>query len=594
MRRVKHEYTNTDISVSELAANMLSTTYIKDSTSILRRFENVATALGSNEEHAKRLLSYLIKNWFMPSTPVLANIDESFVDQMEDYLDYKSVKTNRLTISCFLSETADTLDSIIEKSSEAKYLSTSGGGIANCWSYVRGETEKSPGPIPFIAVENKENLAFYQGRTRRGAKAVYMHYTHPSIEMFIAGRDPTGGDIELKFLTLHHCVTLDDRFFRLVAEDKEFDLVDPNDKSVKGSMNAREFWFKLLDLRKSLGEPFLMNLDTANRALPKVQKEKGLKVSMSNLCTETVLPTSPDRTAVCTILNPNIELFDDWQNDEYFISDLIEALDNVTQSFIDIADPKKVPHAINSAKAERALILGGAGFHSYLQRKGIPIESALAISAVKRIWSNMHSKAIEASKRLAKERGEPSDMAGSGMRNSHLTACPPTASVSNILNTSPGIDPWHSNTFTQRTQTGTHLIVNPHLLAVLERHGKNNKDVLDSIKAAEGSVAHLDFLDSYTKDVFKTADEIDMNWLVELAIARQPYIDQGQSLNIWVDSAPSIEYMHSIHWKAMTGGLKTMYYVRSKPTRKGESRVTREIKPSKDFVTNPEVCIACQ
>ena len=449
-------------------------------------------------------------------------------------------------------------------------------------------------------VVDSEILAFSQGKTRRGSYAAYMDISHPEIIEFIEMRKPTGGDAHRKNLNLHHGINITNDFMELIDKcikeptyDDTWNLVDPHTKKVIRTISARDLWLKILEVRVNTGEPYISFIDTINDGLPQTQKDLGLKVHHSNLCSEITLPTNENRTAVCCLSSVNLEKYDEWKNDTLFIPDLIRFLDNVLQYFIDNA-PENLFRARFSAAAERSLGLGAMGFHSYLQSKGIPFESALAKSINIKIFKNIKEQAVAESQRLAVKRGEAPDMEGTGMRNAHLLAIAPNASSSIICGTtSPSIEPFRANAYVQKTMSGSFLVKNKHLEKLLEKKGINNDNIWTSIVSQRGSVAHLEDLSEYEKDVFKTAIEINQQWVIEHAADRQQYICQSQSLNIFIPADVHIKDLHNLHMLAWKKKLKTLYYTRSEAIKRAElvsSKVKRTIIPE----ANADSCLACE
>lgn len=296
------------------------------------------------------------------------------------------------------------------------------------------------------------------------------------------------------------------------------------------------------------------------------------------------------RTFVCVLLSPNDAKYDEWKDDDLFISDCVEFLDNVVEFYINCA-PESHKDAVYSAYRERALGIGQMGFHTYLQSKMIPFSSPLAKSIAINITKNIKEKAVAASLRLGKERGECPDMVGTGRRNSHLLAIAPNATSGQIVDVSPSTEPLFSNIFVQTTDSGDHIKKNQALVDYLESIGYNTQDVWDSIIEHGGSVQHLAFLDDYIKDVFAKAEEIDMNYVVDLALARQPYVCQAQSTNLMFPANISMDYLHSVIWRAKD--LKTLYYHRSERSSRG-GNIIQVSKRNQDFVTNPSTCMFCE
>lgn len=536
---------------------------------------------------AQRLYDYASKQWLSFATPLIAN----------------GGCDHGLPISCFLNYVDDSIDGLTENFVENAFLATAGGGIGSYWGNVRSTGEmtskgvKTPGALAFMHTIDSQMLAYHQGSTRRGAAAVYMDLSHPEIIEFIEMRSSTGGDIHRKNENLHHGVCITDEFMRAVENDGYWQLIDPNSGILKETIKARNLWIRILQARVKSGEPYLFFIDTTNAALPQSQKDLGLKVHHSNLCTEITLPTSTDRTAVCCLSSLNLAKFDEWRDEaETFIYDVIEMLDNVITVFIDEA-PAKMWRAVNSARKERSLGLGTLGWFSFLQQHSMSIESSQAAELNIEIFHMIKSYALKASKDLAKYRGEPDDMKGTGLRNAHLLSIAPNASTSIICGVSPSVEPFAANAFSQKTQSGTHEVRNMALVPVLENYGKNDDETWSSIIINEGSVQHLHFLTEQEKAVFKTALEINQGYLVELAADRQPFICQAQSINIFLPPDISTTELHKLHFLAWKKGLKSLYYLRSKSVKSAEKvsnsseRIIREEAPAP--VCTDDVCTMC-
>jgi ribonucleoside-diphosphate reductase alpha chain len=435
--------------------------------------------------------------------------------------------------------------------------------------------------------------AYKQGTTRKGSYAAYINVDHPDIIEFLNIRVPTGGDPNRKAFNIHNAINISDAFMLAVVNDYDWYLVDPASQDVKETVKARELWQRILETRFRTGEPYLNFIDEANRHLPQSQKNLGLTIKGSNLCNEIHLVTSADRTAVCCLSSVNLAFYDEWK-DTTMVADLIRFLDNVLQYFIDHCPPE-LSRAKYSAQRERSLGLGAMGFHSYLQRHNIAWESALAKSANLRMSRDIQTKAIEESRRLADERGEPEDMKGTGRRNAHLLAIAPNANSSIIAGCSASIEPIKSNAYTHRTRVGTHLVKNEYLQKVLQGVGKDTEEVWQSIILKEGSVQHLEFLDDWQKDVFKTAFEIDQHWVIEHAATRQQYICQGQSVNVFFPAGADKSYVNSVHLKAWKDKLKGLYYLRTSSGATAE-KVSEKVQrvALSDVINTNEECIACQ
>ena len=525
---------------------------------------------------AQKIYDYASKQWFMFSSPVLSNAPMPLDN-------FKA-----LPISCFLTYVGDTLQDLIEHNAEVAWLSVKGGGVGGHWSDVRAVGEKSPGPIPFLKVVDSQMTAYKQGKTRKGSYAAYLDISHPDIVEFINFKLPTGGDANRKCFNLFNAVNITDKFMTAVEQDDYWDLLDPHTGLVRDRIEARKLWEKLLEVRFRTGSPYLNFIDTANKALPDALKKLGLKIHGSNLCNEIHLPTNEDRTAVCCLSSVNLEKYDEWK-DTSMVKDLIRFLDNVLQKFIDNA-PQDIVKAKISALRERSLGLGAMGFHGYLQKHNIPFESAVAKSINMKIFKKIKEEALNETKNLATKLGSPGDLVGTGLRNAHLLAIAPNANSSIICNCSPSIEPIKSNAFVHRTRVGSHLIKNKHLIPVLESYGKNTSDVWSSIIMKEGSVQHLDFLTEYEKDIFKTAFEIDQQWVIEHAADRQPHIWQGQSVNLFFPAGSDKSYINSVHLRAWKKELKGLYYLR---TSSGNDADKVGMKIERNALKDAEECISC-
>ena len=554
-------------------------------------FARAAEVFSDDKDHAQRLYDYASKLWFMFSTPILSNGG-----------------TNRgLPISCFLNYVDDSREGITDHYTENAFLSSVGGGVGGCWSGVRSVGSKtsngseSTGVIPFMKVVDAEMLAFSQGVTRRGSYAAYLDISHPEVEEFLDVRKPTGGDINRKSTNLHHGVVISDDFMTVIENatkiegyDDSWDLIDPHSGKVVKTVSAKTLWVKLIQNRVETGEPYIMFGDTVDEGVPEFQKELGLKVHQSNLCSEITLPTDKDRTAVCCLSSVNLEEYDEWKHDDQFIPDLIRMLDNVLENFITNA-PDQLSRAKYSAMRERSLGLGAMGFHAYLQRHNTPFESAMAAGRNRMMFQRIKSEAERATRQLAEERGPCPDGKDYGVRNAHLLAVAPNASSSIICgNTSPSIEPYRANAFTQKTKTGSSLLKNEYLENVLQDLDQDTDEVWKSIVTNNGSVQHLDFLDDWTKDVFKTAVEIDQRWIIEMAAERQEHICQSQSLNIFFPANVSKQELHAVHMMAWKRGVKTLYYLRSEAIKRAET-VSDEVLRQRIFESmDEEGCLACE
>jgi len=551
----------------------LSDRYLMPGESFQDLFARVASYYADDQGHAERLYEYISKLWFMPATPVLSNGG-----------------TDRgLPISCFLNESQDSLEGIVDLWNENVWLAARGGGIGSYWGNLRSIGEmvrgngKTSGVIPFIRVMDSLTLAISQGSLRRGSAACYLPVSHPEIEEFVEMRRPTGGDPNRKALNLHHGILIPDAFMRAVEKDKEWALTSPKDGRVMHKIKARDLWIRILTARIETGEPYLIFVDTVNRQIPEHHKLAGLSVKTSNLCAEITLPTGvdhhgQDRTAVCCLSSLNLEFFLEWKDHPTFVEDCLRFLDNVMDDFIRKA-PDSMARAKYSAMRERSVGLGVMGFHSFLQAQMVPFDSVMAKSWNKKMFKQIKEQADAASHKLALERGACPDAADFGMmeRFSNKLAIAPTASISIICGgASPGIEPNVANAYTHKTLSGSFEVRNPYLAKLLEKYGQNDDDTWSTIFLREGSVQHLDYLSEDEKHVFRTAFEIDQRWLIDLAADRAPYICQAQSLNVFLPADVHKRDLHQIHYQAWKKGVKSLYYCRSKSIQRAESQVSAE------------------
>jgi len=546
----------------------------------------VAYSNGDNDL-AQRLYDAVSNDWFMFSSPILSNAP------------LQGERVTGLPISCFLSYVPDTLDGLIAHQDELAWLSVKGGGVGGHWGDVRPVSDKAPGPIPFIKVADSAMTAYKQGKTRKGSYAAYTDISHPDVMEFINIRMPTGGDANRKCFNINNAINITDAFMDTVLADGDWDLVDPATNTTRESIRARELWERLIEVRFRTGEPYLNFIDEANRNLPKALKEKGLEIKGSNLCNEIHLPTNEDRTAVCCLSSVNLEHFEAWK-DTSLVGDLIVMLDNVLQQFIDNA-PDEMSKARYSAQQERSLGLGAMGFHSYLQKKSIPWESALATGQNLKMFNHIKEQAVETTKALADTRGEYKDGLGTNRRNSHLLAIAPNANSSIICGTSASIEPLKSNAFTHRTRVGAHLVKNQYLSKVLEEHrlrlGEEEawlEEQWSNIIHHEGSVQQLEYLSDWEKDIYKTAFELDQHWVVEHSAGRQPMICQGQSVNLFFPAGSDKAYVNSVHLSAWKKKLKGLYYLRTASGSKGEQIGKKVERIKLDSFKEDDECLSCQ
>ena len=594
-----------------------------------RAAKYVSTYRGTTDwDMAQRIYDYASNLWFGFSSPILSNAGTR----------------KGLPISCFLNYVPDSRTGLSSHYDENIWLASNGGGIGGYWGDVRSDGtstshgSKSTGSIPFMRVVDSQMLAFNQGTTRRGSYACYMDISHPEIEEFLFMRKSSGGDANRKCLNLHHGINITDEFMNAVSKNIDWKLIDPHSKKVSKSINARELWRLILETRHETGEPYLHFVDTSNRSLPETQKKLGLSIKQSNLCSEITLPTDEDRTAVCCLSSVNLAKYDEWSTSSTFIPDMVRMLDNVIEHFIqatydftydykgDVLDMKVkkgmegFTKAGYSAYRERSLGLGAMGFHTYLQKLNVPFEGPIATGQNLKMFRQIKELASKTSMELAEERGEAPDMEGTGMRNAHLLAVAPNATSSIICGgTSPSIEPIRANVFIHKTLNGSFQVRNRQLHNLLKQKWNNSEElqkeydsdyqhfkdkIWQSISENTGSVKHLDFLTDLEKDVFKTADEIDQNWVIEHAAKRQEFICQAQSVNLFF-VAPRVQarqeehdnflrYTNKVHYQAWKKGLKSLYYLRSREGKSAEN-INMKVKRVKlEQEATEEECLSCE
>ena len=582
----------------ELGIKRLQESYMReDEISPQHRFAFVSKTFSTNDEHAQRLYEYSSQHWLSYSTPIL-----SF-----------GRSKRGMPISCFLNFIEDTAEGLVDNLSETNWLSMLGGGVGIGFG-IRSADDKSTGVMPHLKIYDASSLAYRQGRTRRGSYAAYLDISHPDIISFLEMRKPTG-DQNVRCLNLHHGINITDDFMEIIEKcmldpdyDDKWELKDPHSGEVREVVSAKHLWQQIIEYRMHTGEPYIHYIDTSNRMMPQFLKDKGLKIHQSNLCSEIILPTNEERTAVCCLSSLNLEYYDEWKDHPTFLRDIAEMLDNVLQYFIDNA-PSAIERARYSASRERSIGIGALGFHAYLQRKGIAFEGVMAKVTNNRIFKTIREGLNEANLRLGTERGEAPDAVGTGQRFSHLMAIAPNASSSIIMgNTSPSIEPYRANAYRQDTLSGAFLNKNKWLDKVIQDKLSSESgslsqddynDIWSSIIANDGSCQHLDILTDDEKAVFKTSMEIDQRWVIELASDRQAYIDQAQSLNLFFRPDAHIKYLHAIHFMAWKKGLKTLYYCRSEKIGKADKvskKIERQVIKELDMVqvAQGNDCIACE
>ena len=504
-------------------------------------------------EMAETFFNYIWNGWLCLASPVLSNTG-----------------TDRgLPISCFGIDVADSIQDIGQKNLEMMLLAKHGGGVGIGVNMIRPAGAKitgngtSDGVVPFCKIYDSTILATNQGSVRRGAASININIEHDDFEEWLEIREPKG-DVNRQSLNLHQCTVVGDKFMR---------------KLEQGDADARNRWSKLLRKRKSTGEPYILFKGNTNKANPQAYKTNGLKVHMTNICSEIALHTDESHSFVCCLSSVNLAKYEEWK-DTNLIYDAIWFLDGVMEEFIQRAKGLRgFENAIRSAVKGRALGLGVLGWHTYLQELGIPFEGLLAQFETRKIFSQIKIESERASRDLAEIYGEPLWCVGTGMRNTHLRAIAPTVSNSKLSgNVSPGIEPWAANVFTEQSAKGTFIRKNPTLLKLLRKHKLNTNEIWDKILADGGSVQDISELDEITvstheipaKEVFKTFKEINQLELVKQAGIRQQYIDQSVSLNLAFPSEATPKWINQVHMEAWKNGVKTLYYTRTESVLRGD------------------------
>jgi len=518
--------------------------YVRVSKTIARRLYK--------PELAETFFEYIWKGWLCLASPVLSNVG-----------------TDRgLPISCFGIDVADSIQDIGSKNLEMMLLAKHGGGVGIGVNQIRPAGAKitgngtSDGVVPFCKIYDSTILATNQGSVRRGAASVNINIEHDDFEQWLEIREPKG-DVNRQSLNLHQCTVVGDKFMRRLEQ---------------GDKDARTRWSKLLRKRKATGEPYIMFKGNVNKANPQAYKDNGLKVHMTNICSEITLHTDESHSFVCCLSSLNLAKYEEWK-DTNLIHDAIWFLDGVMEEFIQRAKGLRgFENAVRSAQKGRALGLGVLGWHTYLQEKGIPFEGLLSQFETRKIFSQIKIESERASRNLAEIYGEPLWCASTGMRNTHLRAIAPTVSNSKLSgNISPGIEPWAANVFTEQSAKGTFIRKNPTLERILEEHNLNTNEIWNKILADGGSVQDIAALDSISmghdipiKEVFKTFKEINQLELVNQAGIRQQYIDQSVSLNLAFPSEATPKWLNKVHMEAWKKGVKTLYYTRTESVLRGD------------------------
>lgn len=543
-------------------------------------------------DHKERMLRYVYDQWFIPSTPVLANAGTGRGNP----------------IACFLSSVPDSRRGILNHYTETGWLASNGGGVGSYWGKLRtlgartSKGSKSNGMLPFQSVVNRLVTAFAQGSSRRASYASFLPISHPEIVEFIDQRKPTGGDIDRKNLNLHHGVVINAGFRYAVDNDLLWDLIDPHSGEIHDTVRARQLWEQILETRSFTGEPYIIDETNMMDQRPQVLKDLNVPVYTSNLCTEitvaTELPDGTPATGVCCLGSLNLEKWNEIRQFglNQFIRDCLLYLWFVLDDFV-TGGLEGAESARENAAYYRDVGLGTLGFHSYLQQQNIPFASAMAVSTNRRIFKAIHEAATEANQELvgvvgptpASQQAYPDDPS-KWLAFTHMLAIAPNASTSIFCDASPGIEPYTANGFIRKSASGTYVEKNKYLQALLAALGKDTEEEWTSIIINAGSVQHLDYLTDYQKEVFKTAYELDQRWLVEHAANRQPFVCQAQSLNLYFPPKTGRVVFNRVHREAFAKGLKSLYYCKGISSHKATTGV--KVNEIVQDVSTDE-CLAC-
>lgn len=520
--------------LNDLSLQFLRQDYLLPNQSVDERVSLIgdrAEKLLQKPGFANKFKDYFKRGWFSLSTPIWANFG-----------------TERgLPVSCFGSYVQDSMESILHTHAEIGMMTKYGGGTSAYFGELRcrgqpiRENGQSSGAVHFMRLLETELTVISQGATRRGNCAVYLPIDHCDIEEYLQLR--TEGN-PIQDLSYGVCVP-------------DYWLED----MIAGDADKRAVWAKVLQSRANTGYPYLFFTDNANNHKPKVYKDRQYRITHSNLCSEISLPDGPEESFVCDLSSMNVLYWDEWKD-----TDAVEVvtylLDAVMEEFIRKAQSVRfMERAVRFAKRHRALGIGWLGWHSLLQSKGIPFESMEAKTLNAQIAKGIEKQALAASRKLAKEYGEPEVLTGYGQRNTTLTAIAPTKSSSFILGqASEGIEPIRSNYMVKDLAKGKFTLKNVYLEKLLEERKKNTPEVWESILKNSGSVQHLKFLSERERSVFKTFAEISPMEIVQQAAQRQKYVDQGQSLNLLIDPKIPVKDVNSLLLEGWRMGLKSYYY----------------------------------
>ena len=535
--------------INEESITFLRRGYLSEGEEPLERIKIIA-------DHAEKILGidgfadkfygYMSKGWYSLSSPVWANFG----------------KQRGLPVSCFGSNVADNIESILFTQAEVGEMSKMGGGTSGYFGNLRGrgapitDNGHAPGAVHFMNLFQSVVDNISQGSTRRGRFSPYLPIEHPDIMEFLEiGTE--GASIQ----DLTHAVTVTDEFM---------------ESMISGDKKKRAAWAKVIQRRGEIGYPYIMFHDTMNKNTVDVYKDKGAKIYNSNLCSEIALHNSEEESFVCVLSSMNVLHYDEWKDTDavetltYFLDAVVTEFCTKIEAYRDngTIEGKRafmyMEKAYNFAKRQRALGLGVLGWHSLLQSKGLAFDTKDSAKLNVEVFKLIKDKSYKASEEMAQKYGEPEYLIGYGRRNVTLNAVAPTTSSAFILGqVSQSIEPIWSNCYVKDVAKMKVTIMNPILKKLLIELGKDTKATWNSIKKADGSVQHLEFLTDEQKDVFRTFAEINQSSIINQAAIRQDFIDQSQSLNIMVSPDMPTKIINKLLIDAWKLGVKTLYYQHS-------------------------------
>lgn len=572
----------------------------------------VAMGLALNEDQpdvrAIEFYDLISKLDYIPSTPTLFN----------------SGTMHPQLSSCYLSTVKDDLESIFKVIGDNAKLSKWAGGLGNDWTPIRalnahieGTRGKSQGLIPFLKIVNDTAVAVNQGGKRKGAVCCYLETWHLDIEEFLDLRKNTG-DERRRTHDMNTANWIPDLFMKRVVEDQPWTLFSPDEvpdlhdlygksfeeryleyesmaKSGKiklfKEISALQLWRKMLSRLFETGHPWITFKDTSN--LRSMQPHAGV-IHSSNLCTEILLNTSADETAVCNLGSINlVQHLQEGKLDEKKLKQTITTAIRMLDNVIDL-NFYPTEEAKCSNQKHRPIGLGLMGFHDTLLELQIPYDSKMALEFADQSMELISYHAIRASSVLSEERGCYPSFPGSlwsrgmvpidtlkeaigsldwdpmrqrvkekGMRNSQILAIAPTATISLFAGVSQSIEPIYTYLFVKSNLSGETTSVHRKLVEELKSRSLWDQEMLDELKYHDGSIQENPRIGSELKKLFKTAFEIEPEWLIEAASRRQKWIDMGQSLNLYLSepSGKKLDQMYRLAWQK---GLKTTYYLRTR------------------------------